>query len=77
MFENEVEMWNCSLNALIVSTMLAATKLACVSTRLGASALRGFATRAENPLVYMDFSAGGKDMGRIVFEVVLSNPLHP
>ena len=57
--------------------MLAATKLACVSARLGASALRGFATRAENPLVFMDFSAGGKDMGRIVFEVVLSNPLYP
>lgn len=31
--------------------------------------LRSFATRAENPLVFMDFAAGGKDMGRIVFEV--------
>ena len=75
MFENGSEMWTRPLNAFLLSTMLAATKLACVSARLGASALRGFATRAENPLVYMDFSAGGKDMGRIVFEVQLSPQL--
>ncbi len=31
--------------------------------------LRGLATRAENPLVFMDFAAGGEDVGRIVFEV--------
>ncbi|OAO17824.1 20 kDa cyclophilin precursor [Blastocystis sp. ATCC 50177/Nand II] len=49
--------------------MLAATRLATVSARLGANAFRGFASRADNPLVFMDFSAGGKDMGRIVFEL--------
>lgn len=51
--------------------MLAFSKFAASSARMTTSVLRGFATRAENPLVYMDFSANGKDMGRIVFEVGL------
>jgi hypothetical protein len=49
--------------------MLAATRLAATSAKMSVSMLRGFASRADNPMVYMDFSAGGKDMGRIVFEV--------
>ncbi|KAK8806691.1 hypothetical protein WA538_000821 [Blastocystis sp. DL] len=49
--------------------MLAFSKFAASSARMTTSVLRGFATRAENPLVYMDFSANGKDMGRIVFEL--------
>ena len=31
--------------------------------------LRGLATRAENPLLYKVRAPGGKDVGRIVFEV--------
>ncbi|KAK8793079.1 hypothetical protein WA538_000724 [Blastocystis sp. DL] len=49
--------------------MLAFSRFAASSARMTTSVLRGFATRAENPLVYMDFSANGKDMGRIVFEL--------
>ena len=49
--------------------MLSASRLAFFSARLGFSTLRGFASRADNPQVFMDFSAGGKDVGRIVFEV--------
>lgn len=55
----------------ILFSMLASTRLFATTAKFSACALRGFATRAENPLVYMDFSAGGKDMGRIVFEVYL------
>ena len=49
--------------------MLSSVRMFTTAAKFGATAFRGFATRAENPLVYMDFSAGGKDMGRIVFEV--------
>ena len=49
--------------------MLSAARIASYSTKIAVSAIRGFATRAENPQVFMDFSAGGKDIGRIVFEV--------
>lgn len=49
--------------------MLSAARIASYSTKIAVSALRGFATRAENPQVFMDFSVGGKDVGRIVFEV--------
>lgn len=49
--------------------MFAISKLASSTVRMSSYTLRSFATRAENPLVFMDFAAGGKDMGRIVFEV--------
>ena len=49
--------------------MLSAARIASYSTKIAVSALRGFATRAENPQVFMDFSVGGKDVGRIVFEL--------
>lgn len=49
--------------------MLSASRLACFSAKLGFSTIRGFASRADNPQVFMDFSAGGKDVGRIIFEV--------
>lgn len=49
--------------------MFAVSKLASSTIRMSGYALRGLATRAENPLVFMDFAAGGKDVGRIVFEV--------
>ena len=52
--------------------MLSSVRMFASAAKFGATAFRGFATRAENPLVYMDFSAGGKDMGRIVFEVLFS-----
>ena len=49
--------------------MLSSISLASSVAKFSALSLRSFATRAENPYVYMDFSAGGKDVGRIVFEV--------
>lgn len=55
--------------------MLSAARIASYSTKIAVSALRGFATRAENPQVFMDFSVGGKDVGRIVFEVGSLSPV--
>ena len=52
----------------ILLSMLSFTR---VFASAGASStlLRTMATRAENPMVFMEFSAGGKDVGRIEFEV--------
>ena len=49
--------------------MFTISKLASSTIRMSGYSLRCLATRAENPLVFMDFAAGGKDVGRIVFEV--------
>ena len=52
--------------------MLSAYRFLPTVSKVGISTLRGFASRSDNPLVFMDFSVKGKDMGRIIFEVIES-----
>ena len=52
----------------ILLSMLSFTRVF-ASAGISSTLLRTMATRAENPMVFMEFSAGGKDVGRIEFEV--------
>ena len=52
-----------------IRLMFFSKQLSFLPSRACARFLRCYTTRPGNPVVYMDFTAGGKDMGRIVFEV--------
>lgn len=49
--------------------MLSRIPIARIATFSPIAGLRLFSSRAENPIVFMDFTVGEKDVGRIVFEL--------